>query len=107
MAGLWGARWHLAHDEISDKYNMRASVLLNSAVCKHYPQIVDAGKERKWAWLAHGRDNSTFQAGMDVEQERAYLKDVVETISSATGQSIRGWLGPALTETFENSAFAP
>jgi peptidoglycan/xylan/chitin deacetylase (PgdA/CDA1 family) len=38
---------------------------------------------------------------MDVEQERTYLKDVVETISSATGQSIRGWLGPALTETFE------
>ena len=98
----YGARvgvWRMM--EALDKYNMRASVLLNSAVCKHYPQIVDAGRERKWAWLAHGRDNSTFQAGMDVEHERTYLKDVVETISSATGQSIRGWLGPALTETFE------
>ncbi len=87
--------------ETLDRYNMRASVLLNSAVCKHYPQIIKAGRERQWAWIAHGRDNSTFEAGMDVEQERIYLSEVVETISAATEQSIRGWLGPALTETFE------
>jgi len=87
--------------EALDRYKIRASVLLNSEVCKHYPQIIDAGKERKWAWLAHGRDNATFEAGMTVDQERAYLKELVETIASATGQTIRGWLGPALTETFE------
>jgi len=87
--------------EALDKYKMRASVLLNSAVCKHYPQILDAGKERNWAWLAHGQDNSTFEAGMSVEEERTYLKESVETIAAATGHSIKGWLGPALTETFE------
>jgi allantoinase len=87
--------------EALDKYKMRASVLLNSDVCKHYPQIIDAGKKRKWAWLAHGRNNSTFQTGMNVEDERKYLKEVVETIATATGQQIKGWLGPALTETFE------
>ena len=87
--------------ETLDKYKMPASVLLNSAVCKHYPQIIDAGKERKWAWLAHGRDNATFEAGMTVDEERNYLKELVDTIASATGQSIKGWLGPALTETFE------
>jgi allantoinase len=98
----YGARvgvWRMM--EALDKYNIRASVLLNSAVCKHYPQIIQAGNERRWAWVAHGRDNSTFEAGMNVEQERIYLKEVVETISSATGQPMRGWLGPALTETFE------
>ena len=26
---------------------------------------------------------------------------LVETLSSATGHKIKGWLGPALTETFE------
>jgi allantoinase len=87
--------------EALDKHEIRASVLLNSTVCQHYPQIIDAGKQRKWVWLAHGRDNSTFEAGMSADEERKYLKEIVDTISAATGHSIKGWLGPALTETFE------
>jgi allantoinase len=84
-----------------DRYGMRASVLLNADVCKRYPQIIEAGRTRGWAWLAHGKNNSTFQVGMNVDDERKYLKEVVDTITSATGQPVRGWLGPALTETFE------
>jgi peptidoglycan/xylan/chitin deacetylase (PgdA/CDA1 family) len=84
-----------------DKCKMRASVLLNSEVCEHYPQIIDAGRTRNWAWLAHGKSNSIFQTGMKVDDERKYLKEVVDTVSAATGQKIKGWLGPALTETFE------
>jgi allantoinase len=84
-----------------DRYGMRASVLLNADVCKRYPQIIEAGRKRSWAWLAHGKNNSTFQVGMNVDDERKYLKEVVDTITSATGQPVRGWLGPALTETFE------
>lgn len=91
--------WRLL--EILDRHGVPASVLLNSDVCSRYPQIIKAGLERDWAWLAHGRDNSTFQAGMTRDEERAYLTDVVETIQTATGRRPRGWLGPALTETFE------
>ncbi|MDX3893853.1 polysaccharide deacetylase family protein [Pusillimonas sp.] len=87
--------------ETLDRHGLRASVLLNSECCKHYPQVIEAGKERGWAWLAHGKNNSVFQAGMSIDEERQYLKEVVSTISEATGQSIKGWLGPALTETFE------
>jgi allantoinase len=87
--------------DVLDKCKIRASVLLNSDCCAHYPQIIEAGKKRNWAWLAHGKNNSTFQAGMKVDDERKYLAEVVGTISSATGQKIKGWLGPALTETFE------
>jgi allantoinase len=87
--------------EALDEYGMRASVLLNADVCTHYPQIIEAGRKRNWAWLAHGKNNSIFQVGMNIEDERKYLKDVVTTIASATGQKIHGWLGPALTETFE------
>jgi allantoinase len=84
-----------------DKHGLRASVLLNSEVCSRYPQIIRAGRERGWAWLAHGRDNSTFQAGMSRDEELGYLSDVVDTIEKATGTRPKGWLGPALTETFE------
>jgi allantoinase len=84
-----------------DKHGMRASVLLNADVCEHYPQIIEAGRKRNWAWLAHGKNNSIFQAGMKVDDEQQYLKHVVHIITESTGQAIKGWLGPALTETFE------
>lgn len=82
-----------------DKHGIRASALVNADVCKHYPQVVQAGRERNWAWIAHGRDNSTFQTGMSREWETDYLKDVVRTIEDHTGSRPSGWLGPALTET--------
>ncbi|MFI6793748.1 polysaccharide deacetylase family protein [Nonomuraea sp. NPDC050383] len=85
--------------DVLDRHGIRASVLLNADVCEQYPQIVEAGNARDWAWLAHGKNNSTLQAG--VGDERAYLTEVVETIAKATGQRPRGWLGPALTETFQ------
>jgi allantoinase len=96
------AIWRLM--ESLDRYRIRASVLLNSAVCTRYPQIIEAGRARNWAWLAHGRDNSTWQADMSADQERAYLTDVVETFEKATGRRPRGWLGPGLTETFQTPA---
>lgn len=86
--------------ESLDRYGLRASVLLNSDVPGHYPQIIKAGVDRNWAWLAHGKNNSIFQAGMSEEEERQYLQDVVATIEAATGTRPKGWLGPALTETF-------
>jgi allantoinase len=89
--------WRLT--EIFDRHGIRPSVLLNSDVTIEYPQIIKAGAGRNWAWLAHGRNNSTVQAGMPADDERAYLANVVETIEQATGSRPRGWLGPALTET--------
>lgn len=86
--------------DVLDKHRMRASVLLNSDVCERYPRIIQEGVKRHWAWLAHGQNNSTFEAGMTLDQERTYLTSVVQTIARHTGQQPKGWLGPALTETF-------
>jgi allantoinase len=75
-------------------------VLLNSDVCNFYPEIIEEGNKRHWVWLAHGKNNSTMEAGMEEEAERKYLTDVVGTITERTGQAPKGWLGPGLTETF-------
>jgi peptidoglycan/xylan/chitin deacetylase (PgdA/CDA1 family) len=87
-----------------DRHGIRASVLLNSLVVERYPQVIEAGVQRGWAWLAHGRTNSVLHAGMTREQERPVLTDIVDTIAAATGQRPRGWMGPALTETFHTPA---
>src|SRR5882757_3508207 len=98
----YGARvgfWRVL--ETLDEYGVRASVLLNSDVVKHYPQIIQAGRERSWAWIAHGRTNSELHSGLTPAAERATLAEIVAAISTATGQRPRGWMGPGLTETFE------
>ena len=89
--------WRLI--EIFDRHGIRPSVLLNSEVAERYPQVIQAGLDRGWAWLAHGRNNSTLQTDLG-DDERDYLLDVLDTIEKATGQRPSGWLGPALTETF-------
>ncbi|MET3578457.1 peptidoglycan/xylan/chitin deacetylase (PgdA/CDA1 family) [Mesorhizobium robiniae] len=87
--------------ESFDKYGIRPSVLLNSDAAERYPQIIRAGKERNWTWLAHGKTNSMLHTDMAPAEERRFLIDVVETIAKATGQRPKGWMGPGLTETFE------
>jgi peptidoglycan/xylan/chitin deacetylase (PgdA/CDA1 family) len=85
--------------ESLDRHGIRPSVLLNTAVIDHHPQIVAAGLERDWAWLAHGRTNSTLHTGLAVDEERQLLGEIVDAIVDATGQQPRGWMGPGLTET--------
>ncbi|MGA4840057.1 polysaccharide deacetylase family protein [Streptomyces sp. G45] len=97
----YGARvgfWRML--QTLDRHGVRASVLLNSDVGDRYPQIVRAGRDRDWAWLAHGRTNSVLHTGLSEDQERAALKDIVATIERTTGSRPRGWMGPALTQTF-------
>jgi allantoinase len=97
----YGARvgiWRLM--DALDRFGLRGSALLNSDVCHWYPEIVSEARARGWCWVAHGRNNSTLQAEVEGEAERAYLEEVVTTIEQATGARPRGWLGPALSETY-------
>jgi allantoinase len=96
------AIWRLI--DTLDRHGIRASALLNSEAAQRYPQIVEAGRARDWAWLAHGKTNSTLQTCMTADEERIALTEVVGTIERATGQPPRGWLGPGLTETFQTPA---
>ena len=94
--GVWRAI------DLLDQMRVPASVLLNSDVCRFYPRITEAIAEHSdWACVGHGQNNSTLEANMDVDAERAYLTEMVEVVESATGKRPAGWLGPALTETFE------
>ncbi|MEW2480537.1 polysaccharide deacetylase family protein [Mycobacterium sp. NPDC049093] len=85
--------------EALDRHGIRPSVLLNTAVIEHHPQIVAAGVERDWAWLAHGQTNSILHTGLAVDEERRILTTIADDIADATGRRPQGWMGPGLTET--------
>jgi len=91
--------WRVA--DVLERHGIPMCALANSDVFEHYPELAEEGRTRGWTWLAHGQDNSTFQAGMEHKEELDYLRRMTETIERATGTRPRGWLGPALTETFD------
>ena len=79
--------------ESLDRHGFRASALINSDVAAHYPQLIDAGLARDWAWLAHGKTNSTLHGDLTLEEERELLTDIVGTIEKASGSGrAAGWV---------------
>ena len=86
--------------EVLDKHGIRASVLLNSDVCERHPAIIEEGKKRQWEWLGHGITNNLRLNHYPLEEERAVIRKVRDTITASTGAPPKGWLGPGLAETF-------
>jgi peptidoglycan/xylan/chitin deacetylase (PgdA/CDA1 family) len=89
--------WRLL--DVLAKHGVKATAALNSDVCKYYPELIKAGNENGWEWMAHGKNNSTLITKLDEDQERAMIKEVIDTIEQGTGKRSRGWLSPALSET--------
>ena len=84
--------------ETLDRYKMRASVLPIRRFANTTRRLSMRVAKRKWAWLSRPRQFD-FHTGLALEDERRVLREIVEILSRATGQSPKGWLGPALTET--------
>jgi allantoinase len=78
---------------------VRGSVSLNVAMCEHHPEVIAACAERGWEFYSHGTYNTRYLFNMTEAQERAVIQDSIDTIKRHTGQTLDGWLAPALTYT--------
>ena len=75
------------------------SILLNSAVCEHAPDLIDAAQGAQCEFIAHGYSNSDTLAGMAEADEARYVDDVAAQMAAATGTRPRGWASPWIAET--------
>jgi len=89
--------WRMA--EAMSRHGFKGSVSLSVALCQHIPEVVADAAARGWEFFSHGIYNTRYSYGMDEAQERAVIEDSIRTVREATGQTIRGWLAPALTHT--------
>ena len=89
--------WRMA--EVMEKHGFKGSVSLSVALCQHHPDVVANANELGWEFFSHGIYNTRYSYGMDEAQERSIIEDSIRTVREATGQTIRGWLAPALTHT--------
>jgi peptidoglycan/xylan/chitin deacetylase (PgdA/CDA1 family) len=79
-----------------------ASICLNADIVDEYPQIIEEGLKRGWCWMGHSINNTKdgFLSGLDEDSERKLISGTLQRIQDATGERVKGWLGPFLTETF-------
>ncbi len=78
------------------RHGVRATLSVNSAVCREYPEIIERTFGAGWEMMPHGVVQRTMAT---VEDEGAVVREALDELESATGRRPRGWLGPALVET--------
>jgi peptidoglycan/xylan/chitin deacetylase (PgdA/CDA1 family) len=75
------------------------SILLNSAVCEHAPDLIEAALGDECEFIAHGYSNSDSLAGLSESDESRYVEDVALQMAAATGTRPQGWASPWIAET--------
>ena len=90
---------HSRQMAVLDRYGIRGSISLSTALCEHHPEIIELCAERNWEFFSHGIYNTRYSYGMSEEQEREMIQDSIETIYRHTGQQCAGYLAPALSHS--------
>ena len=87
--------------DVLDRYDMRATVALNSNVCGEHPEIIEEGKKRQWEWMGHNESNTRRLNEATPGEEEQIIKRVLSTIEQHTGKHPAGWLSSGLQETWD------
>lgn len=83
--------------DVMANYGVRGSVSLNVALCDHFPEIIERCCELDWELFSHGIYNTRYLYGMTEDEQRRVIRDSRDTIKRVSGQSLDGWLSPAIS----------
>ena len=84
---------------VMDRYGLRGSVSLSTAVLEHHPEVIQMAAERDWEFFSHGIYNTRYTYGLDEAQEREMIEESMALIGQHTGQHCDGYLAPALSHS--------
>lgn len=76
-----------------------ASVLVNSSLYDHCPEVMDAVRRRGDEIVGHGHTNSERQGILSEDHERKVIADATRIIRAHEGRTPEGWLGPWISES--------
>jgi allantoinase len=86
--------WRLM--ELFDQLGLPVSLLLNSEIYDHCPEVVAAFRKRGAEVVGHGRTNSEHQNDFDEAGERQLIAGVTTAITKYEGKPPKGWLSPGV-----------
>ena len=84
--------------ELLDELELPASILLSSAVCYHYPDIIKKIRQRGDDVVGHGRTNAELLKPFWEEDEARVIRECTEVIEKFVGTRPTGWMGPGANE---------
>jgi peptidoglycan/xylan/chitin deacetylase (PgdA/CDA1 family) len=85
--------------DILDELKLPATILLNSSVCYHYPDIVAKIKARGDEVCGHGRTNAEILKPFWEQDELRVIQECTEIIEKYIGARPTGWMGPGAVES--------
>lgn len=89
--------WRLI--DLLDALDLPATVLANSTMYDHAPDLMAAHRARGDEIAGHGRTNSERQSELDEPSEAALIAEATEVLTRAEGRAPRGWLSPWIAES--------
>ena len=90
---------HMRLMNLLDKYGVRGSISLSTALCDHHPEIIAMCRDRDWEFFSHGIYNTRYVYGMREAQEPEVIEAALAPILEHAGKPCAGYLAPALTHT--------
>jgi peptidoglycan/xylan/chitin deacetylase (PgdA/CDA1 family) len=94
--------WRLM--EVLAKHGVRGTVALNGEVVTRYPRVMEEAVKLGWELMGHGFNNSTMLPSLSPDEEVANI-DATKNAIAAHGRRMRGWLSPALRESWNTLDF--
>ena len=88
--------------EVLDKYDIKATVVINADICEHYPVIVEECKKRGWEFVCHANTNSQFPflGSVNETEQRDIISKSMRAVTKATGERPKGWRSPGFSSNF-------
>ncbi|MDF2114329.1 polysaccharide deacetylase family protein [Roseiarcaceae bacterium H3SJ34-1] len=80
--------------EIVDQHAMPCTAAINVAVLQHFPEMRKAMVARDWNYMSHGLYNTRYLWDVAEDDERAFYRDIIDTVYELTGKRVIGAMGP-------------
>jgi peptidoglycan/xylan/chitin deacetylase (PgdA/CDA1 family) len=83
-----------------DARGLRATALMNAVLAARYPALMKEIAASRWEVAAAGVDmGKLHHSGLAEAEERALVKQAVDTLRGVFGKSVRGWHSPAHSQS--------
>ena len=87
--------WRIA--EVLQNFAIRPTMAVNGRVCENYPRVAEEALKRDWEFMGHGYLQGPMHRHDDQQEQ---IDRACAVIREFSGQKVRGWESPGLTETF-------
>ncbi|WP_346347348.1 polysaccharide deacetylase family protein [Bradyrhizobium sp. dw_411] len=89
--------WNLL--DVLEELGLPATMLMNSTVCDHYPELIEKMIGRGDDILGHGRTGGEVLSSFWESDEARIIQETTDSLAASFGAAPTGWMGPGCNES--------